>query len=281
MFSYRVLLVCSESGIVRILRDSDNEKTDIKVGNHIARMRKNPFESCQFATGGNENVLKLWDLNKPEQPLFKAKNVRNDQLDLCVPDYVKDIGFLQSSGSLPKIVVGTAYHKIRLYDLKAQKRPVLDISYKESPITCVSVPSLEKLIIIGNMYGDMSAIDIRNGKNLGSYKSFSGSVNDIQCHKTEPLVASCGLDKFLRIHHVDTRQLVDKIYLKSGLKSLLFSKAYKQVSDDVKNDKNKRKHSEKKEGEEDSDDDDVWDNMGVVEDDAVDKKTKKHRKKGK
>jgi hypothetical protein len=28
MFSYRVLLVCSESGIVRILRDSDNEKVE-------------------------------------------------------------------------------------------------------------------------------------------------------------------------------------------------------------------------------------------------------------
>ena len=49
------------------------------------------------------------------------------------------------------------------------------------------------------------------GKNLGSYKSFSGSINDIQCHKTEPLVVSCGLDRFLRIHHVDTRQLVDKV----------------------------------------------------------------------
>ena len=49
------------------------------------------------------------------------------------------------------------------------------------------------------------------GKNLGSYKSFSGSINDIQCHKSEPLVVSCGLDRFLRIHHVDTRQLVDKV----------------------------------------------------------------------
>ena len=38
-------------------------------------MRKNPFQSSQVATGGNENVLKLWDLDKPEQPLFKAKNV--------------------------------------------------------------------------------------------------------------------------------------------------------------------------------------------------------------
>ena len=70
--------------------------------------------------------------------------MRNDQLDLRVPDFVKDIGFLSCSGSLPKIVAGTAYHKLRLYDLKAQKRPVVDITYKDSPITCVSVPAHEK-----------------------------------------------------------------------------------------------------------------------------------------
>ena len=70
--------------------------------------------------------------------------MRNDHLDLQVPDYIKDIGFLSSTGSTPRIVVGTAYHKLRLYDLKAQKRPVLDFSYKESPITCVSVPTHEK-----------------------------------------------------------------------------------------------------------------------------------------
>ena len=28
-------------------------------------------------------------------------------------------------------------------------------------------------------------------------------------------MASCGLDRFLRIHHVDTRQLVDKVKLKT------------------------------------------------------------------
>lgn len=65
-------------------------------------------------------------------------------LDLRVPIFVTDIGFLSSAGSLPKIVVGTAHHKLQLYDLKAQKRPVLDISYKESPIKCISVPPQEK-----------------------------------------------------------------------------------------------------------------------------------------
>ena len=51
------------------------------------------------------------------------------------------------------------------------------------------------------------------GKNLGSFKSFSGSILDIQCHQSEPLVASCGQDRFLRIHHVDSRQLVHKVYI--------------------------------------------------------------------
>ena len=45
--------------------------------------------------------------------------------------------------------------------------------------------------------------------------------------------------------------------------------------DDVKNGSNKRKHGKEiKESEEDSDDDDVWDNMGIVEDDTVSKKAK-------
>lgn len=57
-------------------------QTDVKVGSHIARMRINPFEKCQVATGGNENVLKLWDLNRPEKPLFKAKNVKHNSLIL-------------------------------------------------------------------------------------------------------------------------------------------------------------------------------------------------------
>jgi hypothetical protein len=46
------------------------------------------------------------------------------------------------------------------------------------------------------------------------------------------------------------------------------------VFDDSKKDLNKRKHSEGvKDSEEDSDDD-VWDNMGIVQDNALSKKTK-------
>ena len=52
-------------------------QVDIEVGNNISRMRHNPHQMHQVGTGGKENDLKIWDLNSPEEPVFKAKNVNN------------------------------------------------------------------------------------------------------------------------------------------------------------------------------------------------------------
>lgn len=38
-------------------------------------MVANPFRSHQIATGGEENDLKIWDLQNRSEPVFKAKNV--------------------------------------------------------------------------------------------------------------------------------------------------------------------------------------------------------------
>lgn len=38
-------------------------------------MQANKMCHLQVATGGKENDLKLWDGNKPEKPVFQAKNV--------------------------------------------------------------------------------------------------------------------------------------------------------------------------------------------------------------
>ena len=66
--------------------------------------------------------------------------VQNDTLDLRVPVWIADLGFVSQSGSLPVVAVGTKYHQIRLYDTKAQKRPVLDVQFEDSPIMAVTVP---------------------------------------------------------------------------------------------------------------------------------------------
>ncbi|NXN91429.1 WDR74 protein, partial [Rhinopomastus cyanomelas] len=54
-------------------------------------------------------------------------------------------------------------------------------------------------------------------------KGVWGGVRGLQCHPSLPLVASCGLDRFLRLHHLGDGGLQHKVYLKSRLTCLLLS----------------------------------------------------------
>ncbi|XP_059814525.1 WD repeat-containing protein 74-like, partial [Hypanus sabinus] len=58
---------------------------------------------------------------------------------------------------------------------------------------------------------------------LRGLKGLAGSVRSVQCHSSLPLVASCGLDRFLRVHNVIDSKLLHKVYLKSRLNCLLFT----------------------------------------------------------
>jgi len=52
-------------------------KRTLNVGANIYCVKKCPFNQNLFATGGKENDLKLWDLEKDgNENIFKAKNVR-------------------------------------------------------------------------------------------------------------------------------------------------------------------------------------------------------------
>ena len=46
-------------------------------------MRQDAANPHLVATGGKENDLKIWDLNTPEQPVFKAKNVTTVFMFIC------------------------------------------------------------------------------------------------------------------------------------------------------------------------------------------------------
>nr|XP_045012306.1 WD repeat-containing protein 74 isoform X2 [Jaculus jaculus]XP_045012313.1 WD repeat-containing protein 74 isoform X2 [Jaculus jaculus] len=185
-------------------------------------MRQDPAHSHMVATGGKENALKLWDLQRSEQPVFRAKNVRNDWLDLRVPIWDQDIHFLPGS---QKLVTCTGYHQVRVYDpASPQRRPVLETTYGEYPLTAMAVTPEGNSVIIGNTHGQLAEIDFRQGRLLGCLKGLAGSVRGLQCHPSKPLLASCGLDRVLRIHRIrNPRGLEHKVYLKSRLNCLLLS----------------------------------------------------------
>ncbi|GAB6021817.1 WD repeat-containing protein 74 [Chamberlinius hualienensis] len=251
-------LSCVESGLVKLWNaETAEEMMELNVGPNVYRMKHNSYFSSQIATGGKENELKIWDLENTKQPIFKAKNVKRDSLDLRVPIWVTDMQFI-SEGQ--KIVTATGHHQIRLYDPKSsQKRPVIDMEFDEYPFTSIAVANQENYVIAGNTRGRMALFDLRKKLMVHCYKGFAGSIRSIQCHPSAPLVASCGLDRFLRIHDVNNHLLIKKVYLKSRLNCLLYRN---EVVEPVATKSAKRTDINVNE-----DIDDLWNKMEAVNDD--------------
>lgn len=215
----RSVLTAVKSGEIS-LWSFDNRKEEILInaGENLNGMRHSCMQKNIIATGGLENRLKLFDLEK-QKLIFSEKNLSHDWLELRVPIWISDLNFL--SGTKQIATVGR-YGHVRLYDPHAQRRPVINLTIKDEALTCLSVTPKEKHIIVGSAKGKMNLIDLRKSSTvLNTYKGFAGGVTGIACSMNNPYVASVSLDRYLRIHNIDTKELVKKIYLTSKLTCLI------------------------------------------------------------
>ncbi|RNA36918.1 WD repeat-containing 74 [Brachionus plicatilis] len=235
------ILTCVDKGLMKLWSVNEenlskNLVSEIKCGSDIFAIKKNPFNINLIATGGIENDLKVWNLDKTEA-IFKAKNVSDNWIQLREPVWVSAIDFLDEN----RVVIGTGHHQVRVYDLKTGiRKPIYNLTYGENPITAISVlPDFSNRVIVGNTRGEMEMIDLRSAvskndqcKTIKKYKGFQGTIKSIQIENcpqyklngSDLCVAACGLDRFLRLHHVESSSLFCKVYLKSRLNCLLFSK---------------------------------------------------------
>lgn len=141
-----------------------------------------------------------------------------------------------------------------------QRRPVLEVEYGEHPLTALSLPAGGSTVVVGNTHGQIALLDLRKGLVRGCLKGLAGGVRGLQCHPSQPVVASCGLDRFLRIHSLEDRKLQHKVYLKSRLNCLLLSS---RDLEDGGGATGQGGPGEVK--EEEGEDDEVWDTMERVE----------------
>ncbi|KAL3832329.1 hypothetical protein ACJMK2_023982 [Sinanodonta woodiana] len=255
-----------ESGVVRVWK-GDEITSEISAGQGLCKMAQDKSQGNIIGTGGKENDLKIWDINVPEKPIFQAKNVKNDWLNLRVPIWILDLEFLPGS---KKVVTCTGHHQVRVYDPSTpQRRPVMDIQFDEYPLTALSLrPNRDDQVIISNTQGKMALVDLRKGQVVHIFKGTAGGIRDVQCHSSEPLVAACGLDRFLRIYDINTKQLMHKFYLKSRLNCLLF--ASKLSQEDEEQDAENQSGILKERGAEGVDEADdvdeaVWNKLKVVQ----------------
>lgn len=121
------LVTCGEWGKMRVWREDRSEPvTELDAGKNVCRMRQSPVHKHKIATGGKENGLKIWDLERPQKPVFTAKNLRDDWLDLRRPHWVRDVAFIPDSD---KVVTCTGFHQVsvRLTDQTPGQTSLLTI----------------------------------------------------------------------------------------------------------------------------------------------------------
>ncbi|GAB1608520.1 WD repeat-containing protein 74-like [Argonauta hians] len=263
------ILTAVTSGDIKLWTKKGENLLKISAGLDMKCAQQDPVNTHLIASGGKENPLKLWDVNSPTSPVFVSKNVSEDWLRLRVPVMISTINFIPQSS---KIVTGTDLYQIRLYDPSVRKRkPVMDVQCGDSPITAVTVLPSGNQIIVGSAKGDMFNMDLRKGKIVGRFKGFCGGIRSIQCHPTLPYVATCGLDRHLRVHHLLSRQMLNSFYMKSRLNCLLFAKDWpsnEETADSCPDNENLTIHQT-----EDGDaPDELWDKLPVLQ---IDRTTEK------
>ena len=143
--------------------EKEKHKVSLKVDRSLVKMRKVPGISNHFiATGGKEHDLQIWDLNQTKSgPIFRAKNVPTDSLELRVPIWVTDMCFPDNI-SKDKVATVSRHGHIRLYDTKGhQRRPVLSMEWPDEVLTAVSSTPCDHDILVGTATGHIAHYDIR------------------------------------------------------------------------------------------------------------------------
>ena len=223
------------SGQIKLWQRKGRSECLLEGGENLLRMRQAKSQKNIIGTGGLENPLKLFDLEKKANT-FTAKNISHDWLQLRVPVSVNDLCFLTNDKHV--VTVGK-YGHVRLYDPKAQRRPVVNLEIKEEAITTVSACTQDRQVVCGTGKGKMNLIDLRKtGKILNTYKGPVGAVTAIAVSKIEPLLLSTSFDRYLYVHDLNTKKLLKKVYLTSKLSAMVLRSEFsmKESEEEAKED---------------------------------------------
>ena len=166
-----------------------------------------------------------------------------------------------------RFVTGTASHKLQLYDTQHGQRPYKQVVWGDARVTAVVVTHDGSACWAGNGRGHLSRWTFARtaegtaaqgtraggsgsgGGGLGSgrgagkvdqdavqgiLKGVSGSIRCLALHPEEPLLASVGLDRFLRVHHVTSLKPKMKMYLRNQMTSVVWAGATAEEVEEAK-----------------------------------------------
>ncbi|KAF9985338.1 WD repeat-containing protein 74 [Mortierella antarctica] len=259
-----------------------NGKTATKSSLAAATTSSSPSSSSssEKKTGAPEARYKSKEILANGQ-LFKAKNVKNDHLDLRVPVWNTDLLFL-SQYDFTRVVAGTRFHQIRVYDTKnGARRPVVDVEVGEMPVVAMSNGKDASEVVFSDTVTNVYSVDTLTGAIIGQYKGFTGVATALATFipfegEEATHLVSVAMDRCLRVHEMtQTRKLLHKVYLKQRMTAVVVGEytPAEPVEDEDEGVNRKGKNNQANTNNQDENDDDLWESMGKLED----KKSKKRK----
>lgn len=298
-----VLVVAYESGKLFLVSLNNGKfdlapiETSAPTNSPITCLAIHPTMVGTFACGGRENdaqvfrlythKLTLQDFKDPAKAskemsnaratLFKAKNVKNDHLDLRCPIWISQIQFLDDSARDSfKFITVTRYGQLRIYDTAHGKRPVKDYPICDKPILAMTYTNAQQdEIIVTDTHSlvgqfSLSAVDQKAFKTnsasagkivkpvaklLGKYTGGNtGAVFDLDV--VDDLVATGGLDRYVRVYELGSREVAAKVYIGTQINSVI-------ILETEDEDPSEKRDQDAVEGEEEED---IWKQLGDDED---------------
>lgn len=145
-----------------------------------------------------------------------------------------------------RVAVTTRFGHVRLYETSKSRRPLVNVEVGEHPLVALVPTAKDNEVVFCDTHATTAKFDVVSGRKIGHY---SGSTGSILCLDTflpkkvkeeeddeeernlmvrlppmaqanTPLLATGGLDRYLNVYNLDTRQLVGKIYVGTKLSAV-------------------------------------------------------------
>ncbi|XP_061401612.1 WD repeat-containing protein 74, partial [Musca vetustissima] len=257
--------------------DIDEEQPKLlldKIGDDMSRLRQCPSDRNIVAVGGKgrQNNLKVFDMSAEGKQLFASKNLPNDYLQLEVPVWDCDVGFFDSPHTLATC---SRYGYVRVYDTRKQRRPVQCYA-TEDQMSFTTLAANGNYIYTGTTMGALKAFDTRRMKTfVHTYKGFTGGISDLYLDVSGKHLASACLDRYVRVHHVDSCVMLYQCYVKSKATRVLLRESMEnpnatedgeELEDEEQNKSKNKKKTKKNAGDvsEDEEYENMFDNMQTI-----------------
>ncbi|KAG6820606.1 hypothetical protein H0H93_014522 [Arthromyces matolae] len=217
--SHNMVFSCTTNGALRSSYLRSQESPEFRLSSLPARLHAWKMSSNQdaFAYGGDEVDVSVWDVERAFTPdpssegkkrkrdalfsgeLWRAKNVKTDNLGLRQPIRITSLCYIGPSQASHSLAVGTDLGNVRRYDTRAARRPVSDwIVTKGAGIACTEKGMADHELFVSDRKSNLYSLDLRNGRIAYGYQGLSGAVNSMAPSPT--LLASTAQDHFVRIH---------------------------------------------------------------------------------